>query len=85
MGGVVVMVSVAGVPGVAELGLTEHCGASWGAGCTMQVKDTALLNPFTLLRVTVAVAEPPAVTGLGARSVRLSKKSGTRLKVAVTV
>ena len=42
---VVFTVSTAGVPGVTELGLTEHVGASAGVGVTAQVNTTEPLNP----------------------------------------
>ena len=85
VGAVVVIVSVADVPGVIELGLREHCGACVGEGCTEQVRETALLNPFTPSAFTVAVELCPGLIGLGAGFVAETENSGVRSKVAVTV
>jgi hypothetical protein len=85
VGAVVVMVSVAGVPGVIEFGFREHCGACAGEGCTEQVRETELLNPFTPAAFTVAVELCPGLIGLGAGSDADIEKSGIRSKVAVIV
>jgi hypothetical protein len=59
----------------------EHVGASEGAGVTEQVSGTAVLKPFVVVRVIVAVADPPAVTDAGeaapAASVKLSTLKAT--------
>ena len=65
VGAVVLMVTVAGVPGLTELGAIEHCGANEGSGETEQEREAELLNPFTELTFTVAVDDCPAMTGLG--------------------
>ena len=52
---------MAGVPGVTELGLTEHCGANCGFGDTEQLSDTEPLKPFAPPAVSVAVADPPGL------------------------
>jgi hypothetical protein len=85
VGAVVVIVSVAGVPGVIEVGLTEHCGAWAGEGCTEQVRETELLNPFTPSAFTVAVELCPGLIGLGAGSDAERENSGAKLNVAVMV
>jgi hypothetical protein len=80
---VVVIVAVAELPGVIECGLTEHCGARVGVGCTEQVNDTVSLNPFTPSAPIVAVERWPGLMGLGAKSDTESEKSGVKSKVAV--
>ena len=80
-----VIVIVAGVPGVIELGFREHCGACAGVGCTEQVKETTLLKPPTVPALTVAVELCPGLIGLGAGSDAERENSGVRSKVAVTV
>ena len=84
VGAVVVIVSVAGVPGVIELGLTEHCGACAGEGCTEQVSETVPLKPPSAAAVTVAIELWPGLMGLGAGSDVERENSGVR-KVAVIV
>ena len=49
------MIKVAELPGVIEVGLTEHCGAFIGEGDTEQVREMESLKPFTPSAVTVAV------------------------------
>ena len=78
------MVNVAEVPGVTELGLIEHCGASAGAGETEQARDTEALNPFTALMFTVEVEDRPALMGLGLGKDPTTENSGTGEKVATT-
>ena len=65
VGAVVVIVSVAGVPGAIELGLIEQCGASVDAGESEQARETDPLNPFTAFTFTVEVDDCPGDTGLG--------------------
>ena len=84
-GALVVMVAVAELPGVIELGLTVHCGACVGIGCTEQVTETALLKPFTPATLTVAVELCPGLIGLGVGSDAERENSDLRSKVAVTV
>jgi hypothetical protein len=87
-GAVVLMLSIVVAEplaaGVALAGFTEHVGANAGAGSTEQVKVTALLNPFTDVRVTVDVALFPAETVVGATGAADTSKSGA-VNVAVTV
>jgi hypothetical protein len=79
---VVFTVSATGVPGVAELGLTEQVGASAGIGDTAQVNATEPLNPAGAVTLTLEVAEPPALTIAGVRAEAESEKS--RSNVAKT-
>src|SRR4029077_1436460 len=65
VGAVVVIVAVAELPGVIELGLTEHWGACAADGCTVQVKETVSPNPLVPSTFTVAVADWPELIGLG--------------------
>lgn len=85
VGAVVVTVTVAELPGVIEVGLTEHWGACAGEGCTEQVKDTESLKPFTPSALIVAVERWPGLMGLGAKSDTETEKSGVKSNVAVTV
>ena len=85
MAAVVVIAAVAEVPGLIELGLTAHCGACAGDGCTVQVKETAPLNPPTVPAVTVAVELCPWPMGFGVKSDAEREKSGVKSKVAVIV
>jgi hypothetical protein len=82
---VVVMVNVAGVAGLIEFGFREHCGACAVVGCTEQVRETALLKPFTPSAFTVAVELCPGLIGSGAGSDAERENSGVRSKLAVTV
>jgi len=65
VGAVVVTVSVAGVPGVTELGVIEHCGANCGDGDTEQVSETELLKPSKAATSMFEVAECPGLTIAG--------------------
>src|SRR5438552_3139917 len=85
VGAVVVIVAVAELPGVIELGLTEHWGACAGDGCTEQVRETVSLNPFAPSALTVAVADWPGLIGLGVKAEAETEKSGAKSNVAVTV
>src|ERR1700719_3291012 len=51
--------------GVAVLGLTRQAGTGVWLPVTTQLKETELLNPPTLVRFSVAVAEPPGSTAAG--------------------
>jgi hypothetical protein len=82
---VVVIVIVAELPGVIELGLTEHWGACAGDGCNEQVRETASLKPFAPSALIVAVELFPGLMGFGAKSDTETEKSGVKSKVAVTV
>lgn len=85
LGPVVVTVSVAGVPGAAELGAMLHAGASTGAGATEHVSATEPLNPPCALKVNVELAAAPGLRLLGLRGETDNEKSGgSRLKVAKT-
>jgi hypothetical protein len=76
LGGVVLTVSVAGVPGITELGLIEQVGARGGAGVTAQVSATELKNPFaSAATLIVELAEPPALTAAGVSAVAETVKS----------
>ena len=76
MGPVVRTVSVAGVPGITELGLIEHVGASTGKGVTAQVSATALKNPFAAgTTFTVEVDDAPGLTVVGVSAEAESEKS----------
>ena len=86
MGAVLVTVTVAGVPGVTELGLTEHWGANCGVGCTEQVKATEPVNPLTAPTSTLAVELCPGLIAPGVALVEDMEKSGSgALNVATTV
>ena len=85
VGAVVVIVAVAELPGVIELGLTKHWGPCAGDGSTVQVKETAPLNPPTVPAVTVAVELCSGLMGFGVKSDAEREKSGVKSKVAVTV
>ena len=80
-----VTVTVAGLPGLTEAGLTEHWGASCGVGCTEQVKETEVVKPLTASMPTLDVELWPGLIGLGARPDAEMEKSGVRSKLAVTV
>jgi hypothetical protein len=73
---VVLTVRVAGVPGVMEPGLIEHCGAIPGDGCTKQERVTEPLNAEIAVTFTVAVDDPPGLTVLGVSPEAESEKSG---------
>lgn len=75
MGAVVVTVSVAGVPGVTELGVIEHCGANCGDGDTEQVSETELLKPRTAATSMFEVAECPGLT-VGAKALLRKPRIG---------
>jgi len=85
VGAVVVIVAVAELPGVIELGLTEHWGACAGDGCAEQVRETVSLKPFAPSALIVAVELCPGLMGLGAKSDIETAKSGAKSNVAVTV
>ena len=77
-------VSVAGVPGIAELGLIEHVGASAGVGVTAQVRATELKNPpAAATTFTVEVDDAPGLTAGGVNAEADSEKSESN--VAPTV
>jgi hypothetical protein len=65
VGAVVLTVSVAGVPGVTEPGVTEHCGANCGDGDTEQVSETELLKLPTAVTSMLEVADCPGLTVSG--------------------
>ena len=76
-------VSVAAVPGITELGLTEHVGASAGVGVTAQASATALKNPFAAgTTFTVELDDAPGFTVVGVSAEAESEKS--ELNVAPT-
>ena len=91
VGPVVLMMTVAvawpSVTGVTAL--AEHFGASAGAGCTEQLKETELLNAFSEVTVTVEVADCPRFSGLGVGADAVIEKlltaTGTRVTVAAPV
>ena len=85
VGAVVVMVSVADVPGAIEAGFTEHCGFCAGAGCTEQTSEAEPLKPFTALMSTLAEELCPGWIGLGTAADADMENSGVKMKVAVTV
>src|ERR1043166_8222401 len=85
VGAVVVIVAVAELPGVIELGLTEHCGACVGDGCTVQLSETASLKPLAPSAVIVAEELCPGLMGFGPKSDTERAKSGVKSNVAVTV
>lgn len=58
---------------VMDKGLNEQALA---LGSPVQERETALLNPFAGLRVTVEVAEPPAVTTVGESAEAETPKPG---------
>jgi len=59
--------------GVVVAGFSEQVGGSVAAGCTEQVRLTALLNPFTDVSVTVDVTCCPAVIVLGVGDADIEK------------
>jgi hypothetical protein len=59
-GAVVVTASVAGVPGMTEFGLIEHCGANCGDGETEQTRETASVKPFNDV---IVITEDPLSPG----------------------
>jgi hypothetical protein len=86
LGAVLVTVTVAGVPGLTELGLTEHWGASCGVGCTEQVRETGLVKPLTASMLTLEVELCPGLIAVGIAEVADMEKSGEgALNVATTV
>ena len=86
VGAVLVMVRVAGVPGVIEFGFREHCGACAGEGCTEQVKATEPVNPLTAPTSTLAVELCPGLIAPGVAAVEdMEKSGGGALNVATTV
>jgi len=83
---VVVTVTVAGVPGLTETGLTEHWGASCSVGCTEQVRETELVKPLTASMLTLEVELCPGLIAPGVAAVEDMEKSGSgALNVATTV
>ena len=77
-------VSVAGVPGITELGLIEHVGASAGAGVTAQVSATELKNPFAAATTfIVEVDDAPGLSAAGVSAEAETEKSESN--VAPTV
>src|SRR2546425_3479408 len=82
VGAVVVIVAVAELPGVIELGLTEHWGACAGDGCTEQVRETVSLKPFAPSALIVAAELCPGLMGLGVKSDTDTEKSGVKSNVA---
>jgi hypothetical protein len=72
----VVTVSVDGVPGFTDSGLTAHVGPLVLTGVTAQVNVTALLNPFSAVTLTVEVDEFPGITAGGLNAVAATTKSG---------
>jgi len=74
---VVVIVSVAVVPGFTDVGLMEHCGASADLGCTEQEKETEPVKPFPAVVVTVDVSDCPGLTVGSASADRESAKSSS--------
>ena len=73
--GVVLTVRLAGVPGVVDLGLIEHAGASVGKGITAQVRATEPLNPPDAITFTVDVDDAPGLTVAGVDAEAESEKS----------
>lgn len=76
LGPVVVTITVTGVAGVAEAGLTEHWGASTGFGDTEHANVTVSVNPLTAISSRVDDADEPGdrVAGVSAKADRA--KSG---------
>jgi hypothetical protein len=85
VGALVVIVAVVELPGMIELGLTVHCGACAGDGCTVQLTETFPPKPFAPSAVIVAVELCPGLIGFGVKSDTESVKSGFKSNVAVTV
>lgn len=81
VGAVVVTVSVVGVPGGTELGVTEHCGANCGDGDTEQVNETELLKPPTVATSMLEVADCPGLTVSGESVDVETEKSGDRAAI----
>ncbi len=79
----VVTVKIAGVPGLTELGLIEHCGASCGVGETEQVRATELLKPPAAVTLMVEEDVCPGLTVPGESADAETAKSGVISKVAV--
>ena len=71
-----VTVSVAGVPGVMEPGLSEHWGARAGVGVTEQESVIEPLNPATVVMVKVELEDPPGLICFGESPEAESEKSG---------
>ena len=74
-------VSVAGVPGITELGVTEHCGANCGDGETEQVSETELLKPPTAVTSRLEVADCPGLTVSGESVDVETEKSADRAAI----
>lgn len=72
----VLTVTVTGVPGGAETGLTEHCGACAGFGDTEHANVTVSVNPLTAMNSAVEDADPPAGTVAGVSVKAATAKSG---------
>jgi len=62
-------------PPAIGFGLNEHVGAGLATGVMLQVKLTALLNPFCGVMVMAEVADPPAVTVAGENAAAAIVKS----------
>ena len=85
---VVLMVSFDVAPalvGVTEAGLKAQVGASDGAGETEHVSGTALLKPWVVVSVIVAVADAPAVTDAGDAAPAAIEKLSTLKATAAEV
>ena len=72
-------------PPATEVGLNAQVAGRAATGVTVQVKATALLNPFWGLIPTVDVAATPALTEAGARGVAARMKSAIGAAVTVKV
>jgi hypothetical protein len=83
----VVTVIVALFPGVNELGLLAHFGASAEDGVTKQVNETEVVKPLRADALNVNVEEPPAGIDAGVNAVADNEKSGglKELNVAVMI
>ena len=71
------------VPPATEVGLNAQVAGRVATGVTVQVKATALLNPFTGAIVIVDVAAAPALTEAGASAVAARVKSAAGAAVTV--
>ena len=79
------MVSVAGVPALVEFGLTKHCGASAGEGCTEQAKETESLKLPIAVTLTAPEADCPLLIVLGVSPEADREKSGVMVELNVAV
>lgn len=71
-------------PLATEAGTNAHVGGDETTGVTVQVRPTALLNPFVGVIVIVEVADPLAATEAGVRVEAAMVKSGTAVTVTAS-